>query len=202
MTNIIAMTQQFFRWFYKSSRKYQITFQRIQLTFIYFFALIVLSYMVKNMMGEFPQVFIRFLPFLDQVLDFELLKILSAPEKTFIFYLVILEFLINRSAFNFSILVKFNILLLFILEMLENLIASTWDLFFSRELDVYAGNGMIIKELTDLFFSIFFVCFLIIYIYCFICAFRGRFPVFPGASRIIIDSVGFWLQIRMKKNTD
>ena len=180
----------------KISKKNYLTFQRIQLTFIYFFAIVVLMYSIKNSLGFFPEILLRFFPFFEQILDFKLLKILATPEKTFILYLLILEILINRSFFNFSLLVKFNVLLIFIFEMFQNLIISYWDLFFNREMDLFNAGGLLDKNITILFYCVLFLFFLVTYFYCYFCSFRGIFPVFPGIMQRVSDSVAFWLQIR------
>jgi len=186
--------------FQKKTIKYKNTFQRIQLTFIYFFAIVVLLYSIKTSLGYFPEIIFKFFPFLQQLMDFQLLKILATPEKTFILYLVVLEVLINRSIFNFSLLVKFNVLLIFILEMFQNLISSYWDLLFNREIEIIAaGGGTFLKDLTILFFCFFFVSFLFIYLYCYFRALRGLFPAFPGPLQRLIESVAFWLQIKIPK---
>ena len=184
--------------FQKNTLKYKNTLQQIQLTFIYFFAIIVLIYSIKNSLGTFPPLLFTLFPFLEKVVNFQPLKILATPEKTFILYLVVLEILINRSIFNFSIIVKFNVLLIFILEMFQNLIASYWDLLFTRELEIPSinTNGILVKNMTVLFFYLLFVIFLIIYLYCYTRSLRGLFPTFPGYMQKIIDSVAFCLQIK------
>ena len=188
--------KKFVKTFKKTSKKHYLTFQRIQLTFIYFFAIVVLMYSIKNSLGFFPDILFRFFPFFEQILDFKFLKILATPEKTFILYLLILEILINRSFFNFSLLVKFNVLLIFILEMFQNLIISYWDLFFNREMDLFNSTGLIDKNITILFYCVLFLFFLVTYLYCYIRSFRGLFPSFPGIMQRISDSVAFWLQIK------
>lgn len=193
----VKKIKKIFKLVQKTSKKNQRAFQSIQLTFIYFFAIVVLMYTVKNSLGMLPEILYKIIPFLAEILDFQLLKVLATPEKTFILYLLILEILINRSFFNFSLLVKFNVLLIFILEMFQNLIASYWDLFFSREMDLFAGSGMMVKNVTIFFFCVLFVFFLLIYLYCYFRALQGRFPILPGILRKITDSVGFWLQIKI-----
>ena len=188
----------------KITKKYYFTFQRIQLSFIYFFAMVVLMYSIKNSLGFFPELLYTFFPFSEQILNIQFFKILATPEKTFILYLLVLEILINRSVFNFSLLIKFNVLLIFILEMVQNLIMSYWDLLFNRELDLFNGTGIIAKNATILFYCYFFVLFFLLYFYCYIRSLQGFFPSFPGAMGRITDSVAFWLQIKTssEKNKD
>lgn len=183
----------------KTGRKNRLTFQRFQITSLYFCAVIVLMYTVKNSLGFFPEMLFDFFPFLAPVFDWPILKILATPEKTFVLYLLILELIINRSVFGFSILVKYNVLLIFILEMVQNLLASYWDILFIRELATYTGGLPIIaRDVTLLFFVFLFVIFLGLYMIAFYQSFCGRIPSFPGVLRCITDSVAFWLQLKPK----
>lgn len=197
---IVKKIKKIVRAIYKISRKNQRVFQSMQLTFIYFFATVVLLYTVKNSLGMIPDIFYNCIPFLSEILNFPLLKILAAPEKTFILYLLILEVLINRSFFNFSLLVKFNVLLVFILEMFQNLFVCYWDLLFSRELETLTGTSVIMKSGMIVFFTILFAFFFLLYLYSYIRSMQGRFPILPGPLKRITDSVGFWLQIKPSRS--
>jgi hypothetical protein len=180
----------------KTSKNYYNFFQRIQLTFIYFFGMVVLIYTIRNSLGILPETLYQLFPFFEQILEWKFLKILATPEKTFILYLLVLEVLINRPFFNFSILVKFNVLLLFILEMFQNLIISYWDLIFSREIDILGSANFMDKNLTIIFYSVLFLFFFGLYFYCYILSLRGLFPIFPGPLQRVVDSVAFWLQVK------
>jgi hypothetical protein len=186
--------------FKRDSGSHYKIFQRIQLSFIYFFALVVLMYSIVNSLGFFPEVLLDFFPIFEKILSFQFLKILATPEKTFILYLLVLEILINRTFFNFSILVKFNVLLIFILEMVQNLLSSYWDLIFSREFDNFDSESVFFKYLLIVFYSIFFLSFFILYLYCYIQSLKGLFPVLPSFLQPVVDSVGFWLQIKITKD--
>lgn len=194
--SLIKRIKKLARSIYRTSRKNQRFFQSMQLTFIYFFATVVLLYTVKNSLGMIPDIFYNFIPFLSEILNFPLLKILAAPEKTFILYLLILEVLINRSLFNFSLLVKFNVLLVFILEMFQNLFVCYWDLLFSRELETLTGTNVTMKSGMIVFFTILFAFFFLLYLYSYTRSLQGQFPSFPGVLKRVTDSVAFWLQIK------
>lgn len=186
----------------KNSKKNYKIFQSIQLTFIYFFATIVLLYTIQNALGFIPETVFTFFPFFEKILAFPLLKILAAPEKTFILYLLVLEVLINRPIFNFSLLVKFNVLFIVILEMLQNLTITYWDLFFTREVGMISGNTFLDKYATINFYSILFIYFFGIYMYAYFRGLRGLFPSFKNFVILesITDSVAFWLQIKTPTN--
>jgi len=196
--NFLKFIKKFIKLIRKNSQKYKNIFQRIQLTFIYFFAIVVLTYSIRNFLGYIPEIILQFFPFLEQILDIQFLKILASPEKTFIIYLIVLEILINRSTFNFSLLVKFNVLLIFILEMLQNLLANYWDLIFGREIDTsLIGNNLIVSRNANIAFYVFlYLSFLFIYLYCYYKSMLGSFPTFPSFLQCVVDSVAFWLQIK------
>jgi len=94
----------------------------------------------------------------------------------------------------------FNNTWIFILEMIQNLVASYWDLFFSRENEIFGGNLIFVKNVTITFFSILFIFFFALYLYAYIKSFQGTFPIFPGPLKSITDSVAFWLQIKPGEN--
>jgi hypothetical protein len=185
--------------FQKKTQKQKNTLQRIQLTFIYFFAIVVLFYSVKGSLGFFPETLFGFFPFFQQISEIQILKFLATPEKTFLLYLFVLEYLINRSVFNLSLLVKFNILLIFILEMIQNLMISYWDLLFNRDVELFPASTIFSKTSAIFFFSIFFVFFFIVYLYSYFRGLKGLYPVLPGFLGSVVESVAFWLQIKINK---
>ncbi len=198
--------QKLINWLTKISKKFRKTaktnrrvFEQFQLTFIYFFAVVVLTYTIRNSLGYFPEMLFRLFPFLVPIFDIQALKILAAPEKTFVLYMLIIEIFLNRSFFNFSVLVKFNVLLIFILEMLQNLLVSYWDILFNRELDVLNGGVVIARTATMFFYFFLFLFFFILYLYSYLSSLKGTFPKFPGVLKSITDSVAFWLQIKLLK---
>lgn len=197
--NILKTIKNIIKNFRKSSKKYKNTYQKIQLTFIYFLATVVLMYLTQASIGYFPEVLLKLIPFSKEILGLRVLKFLATPEKTFILYLIITETIINRPVFKFSILVKFNILYIFILEMVQNLFICCWDLLFSREMDLFSGRIMD-KNTSIFFFCIFFLSFFTIYLHSYWQALQGRFPTLPWFLQKIVDSVLFWLQI--KKSSD
>lgn len=198
--------QKLLHWFTKISKRFRKIakrnrriFEQFQLTFIYFFAVVVLTYTIRNSLGYFPEILFRLFPFIVPIFDIQALKILAAPEKTFILYMLIIEIFLNRSFFNFSVLVKFNVLLIFILEMLQNLLVSYWDILFNRELDVLNGGVIIARTATMFFYFFLFIFFFALYLYSYISSLKGVFPKFPGILKSITDSVAFWLQLKLFK---
>lgn len=191
-----------FKLFRKSTSKHKKTLQRIQLSFIYFFAIVVLTFSIQSYIGSFPDIIYKIFPFLQNLLNIQFLKIFATPEKTFILYLIILEVLINRSIFKFSLLIKYNVLLIFILEMFQNLFISYWDLLFNREIEFVGGGAPVIsQEIAIVFFCLLFLFFLLTYLYCYFKSFQGKFPVFGGPLKPLTDSVAFWLQLKVSNKS-
>lgn len=187
------------KWLRNTAQKNAKFFERLQLTIIYFFAVVGLAYTIRNSLGYFPEILFSLFPFLAPIFEIQILKILAAPEKTFVIYMLVIEMFLNRSFFNFSILVKFNVLLIFILEMLQNLLVSYWDILFNRELDAFGGGVIIAKAATMYFYFFLFLFFFALYSYSYVNSLKGKFPKFPGVLKSITDSAAFWLQIKFLK---
>ena len=195
--NCIKNSKKMLRLLIKISRKNRGVFERFQLTFIYLFAIVVLMYSIRNSLGYFPEILFTIFPFLAPIFDIQALQILASPEKTIFFYFIVLEFCLNRP--YFSLLVKFNVLLIFLLEMFQNLILCYWDLLFNRELISLYGDVVINRSAMMMFSTVLFSIYLALYLYAYVRSMAGLFPVFPGILRIFTNSVAFWLQIKNKK---
>jgi hypothetical protein len=186
--------------------KYPSTSQSIQLTFIYFFALIDLIYAVLNnvfSLGYVPEILLPIFPLIQSVLQAPIFKIWASPEKVFFLSYVVIEFMVIRSTFKFSKLVKYNILLIFALLMIQGLVISYWDLLFHREIAspvakwTYDQGGLIYtdKSLAIVFFLNTFIIFFLGYFYLYLRALKGKFATIPGMEWLT-DSVAFWLRIK------
>jgi hypothetical protein len=184
---------------------YPNTAQNIQLTFVYFFAIVdlfasILNYLLS--LGFLPEILRPYLPILQQILLSPLLQIWASPEKVFFFSYLVIEFMVVKSVFKFSKLVRYNILLIFSLLMLQGLVISYWDLLCHRQIATTIARWSYEQTLlfTDkylafsLFYSTFFI-FMGLYFYLYIIALSGKFSTFPGLDWIT-DSVCFWLKIK------
>jgi len=188
------------------SQEYPDVSQIIQLTFIYFFAVIDLLYAVLNnvfSLGYLPEILIPFFPLIKSILQSPILKIWAIPEKVFFLSYVVIEFMVVRSTFKFSKLVKYNILLLFALLMIQGLVISYWDLLFHRQIAspvakwAYDQGALIYtdKSLAIVFFLNTFLIFMLAYLYLYFRAVRGKFATIP-AMEWLTDSIAFWLRIK------
>jgi hypothetical protein len=111
--------------------------------------------------------------------------------------------MVVRSIFKFSKLVRYNILLIFALLMIQGLVFSYWDLLFNRQIADPVANwafdqGALIFTDTDLAVFFFFQTFLLFfcfYLYLYVTAIQGKFFTFSGMNWLT-DSISFWLKIK------
>lgn len=182
------------------------TLQNIQLCFIYFFAVVDLLHSVLNnvfSLEYFPEMLTPFLPFIKGIIFSPFFQIWASPEKVFFLSYVVIELMIIRSVFQFSKLIKYNILLIFALLMLQSLAVSYWDIFFHREVVIGVSRwsvdqGALIytdKDLAINFFFHTFLFFIFLYIYSFIRGLQGKFVTIP-TMEWLTDSIAFWLRVK------
>ena len=188
------------------SIKYPNLAEIIQLSFIYYFAVIDLLYGILNnvlALGYFPEILRGVYPSIKAILSNPLLQMWNSPEKIFFLSYVAIELIIVRPVFKFSKLVKYNVLLIFALLMIQGLVISYWDLLFHREIAtavtkwIFDESGFIYtdKSLSILVFFCTFILFMIFYSYLYIRAISGKFATFPG-TEWLTDSIAFWLKIK------
>ncbi len=191
---LIKKLKKNFRKLKKFISKYPLLIDFFELSFLYFYVVIILIFTIRNYIGSFPPSLIQMFPFIIKMLNMPMLKFIASPEKTFLIYLIISELVLNRDVT--TILVKYNLLLLLILEMLQNLIISTWDLFLHRELQMFRDNLIVSNAVINSFFTFFFFAILSLYLYCYLTALMLKFVEFPGPFKKITDSVAFWLNLK------
>jgi hypothetical protein len=194
----------------KSLRNFSIKYpnisQIIQLSFIYFFAVVDLLYSVLNnvfSLGYLPEILLPIFPLIKSILQNPVLKIWASPEKVFFLSYVVIEFMIVRSTFKFSKLVKYNVLLIFSMLMIQGLVISYWDVLFHRQIATPVARwaydqGAIIytdKNLAIVFFLNTFFLFILTYLYLYFRAINGKFATIPFMEWLT-DSVAFWLRIK------
>jgi hypothetical protein len=180
--------------------------QIIQLTFIYSFAVIDLIYAILNnvfSLGYLPELLLPVFPLIQSILQSPILKVWASPEKVFFMSYIVIEFMIVRSVFKFSKLVKYNILLIFAMLMVQGLAVSYWDVLFHRAIATPVAKwaydqGTLIhtdKTLAIVFFFNTFMIFMLAYLYLYLRAISGKFGTIPGMAWLT-DSVAFWLRIK------
>jgi len=194
----------------KSLRNFSIHYpnfsQIIQLTFIYLFAVVDLLYAILNnvfSLGNIPEALLPFFPIIQAILSNPFLKVWASPEKVFFMSYVVIEFMIVRPTFKFSKIVKYNVLLIFSMLMLQGLSMSYWDVLFHRQVATpvakwaYDGGAIIYTDTTlaIVFFFNTFLLFLFSYIYLYFLAITNKFVTIPHMEWLT-DSVAFWLRIK------
>ena len=188
------------------SLKYPNISQIIQLTFIYFFALVDLLYSILNnvfSLGYMPELLLPFFPLIKRILQDPILRIWASPEKVFFLSYVVIEFMIVRPTFKFSKLVKYNTLLIFSMLMVQGLTVSYWDVLFHRQIATpvarwaYDGGALIFidKPLAISFYLSTFFIFIFTYMYLYFKAINNKFATLYGMEWLT-DSVAFWLRIK------
>ena len=180
--------------------------QILQLTSIYFFAVVDLLYSIlQNVfsLGYMPQLLLPVFPLIKRILQDPYLKIWASPEKVFFLSYLAIELIIVRTTFKFSQLVKYNVLLIFSMLMIQGLTVSYWDALFHRQIAdpvarwAYDGGALIFtdKRLAVFFFLTTFFIFLFSYMYMYFKAINNEFVTFYG-MHWLTDSVAFWLRIK------
>ena len=200
--NLTLIYKNFFALMIKYSKFIQI----LQLTVIYFFALVDLIYSILSTilsLGYSPEIVSNLAPFIRKILESPLLRVWASPEKVFFLSYVVIEFLVIKSYFQFSKLVKYNLLFVFSLLMLQGLVISYWDLLFNRQIAfpvtkwIFDQNILIFtdKPLAITFFFSTFIFFFILYIVLYLKALQGQYAVIPGIHWLT-DSISFWLRVK------
>jgi len=199
---IFKKSLKIFQDFDRFGKKKKNILEKIQLSFIYFFALTTLMITVNLYLGFFPELYAKFIPFSKEILASPLAFYIASPEKTFIFYLLINELIIIRSFFNFSVIIRFHILYIIILEMILNALVSWWDFLCNKEIDEYTYK-FIDKVVGQQFFSGIFLIFFSIYLYSYIQAMRNKLPkLHHPVLQKIPDSAAFWLKLQATESND
>jgi hypothetical protein len=194
------------RQFAAYSLEYPDTVQVIQLSFIYFFAFVDLLFgILSNVLalGDIPMMLQPFMVVIKAILTNPFFQFWNSPEKIFFISYLVIEVMVTRSIFKFSKLLKYNILLLFALLMIQGLVIAYWDVMFHREVCNGIGKwvmddmGFIYTDhfLAYIFFFLTFLIFISLYTYLYIRAINNKFATLPGAEWLT-DSIAFWVKIK------
>jgi hypothetical protein len=168
--------------------------QNFQLTLLYFIGISMLLIGSKRYLIPVPDS-IRFLvPFCDFILNSRIMKTYMRPDLIFLVYYIVVELSVRRPILKISLLLKFNILLVYMLEMLSTVAVTWWDAIYMREIPgkiIYMNEPEIYKFLsTEVFF------FLCLYIYSYGIALLNRYPRYPGILQAIPNSMAAWLKMK------
>lgn len=200
------MLKKFFQNLTNFSLKYPNLSEIIQLSFISYFAVIDLTYAILSSvfsLGYFPEVLKEYYLPVRGILSNPFFQMWNSPEKIFFLSYLAIELIVIRPVFKFSKLVKYNVLLIFALLMMQGLLISYWDLIFHREIAssvtkwIFDESGLIYtdKYLSIIVFLLTFLSFLTIYGYLYVSALKGEFATLPRGTWLT-DSVAFWLKLK------
>jgi hypothetical protein len=89
-------------------------------------------------------------------------------------------------------------MLIFIIEMLQNLVITLWDFLYVREIEIFLGVAISDDFVASTFFLFFFLFFEYLYIQAYIQSLNGKFPKYPPFLSFITDSIAFWLRVNYK----
>lgn len=178
----------------KLSSRYPRFFLFIQLSFLYSYAILTLIFSIATINGSFPAPLYKFVPFITQIFKMTFLRALVSPEKTFAIYLFVTDSILNSK--STSIILKYHLLLVFMIEMLGNLAISIWDLFIHRDTSDGSIPFIFSYRSASYFFIAFFLFMYSVYIYCYLNAIQHKLVSFPKPFKKITDSVGFWLHVK------
>lgn len=203
---ILSYFKQLFDELNKFNLTYPKTSKFINLTFIYFFALIDLTYGILTQIlavGYVPENVMPFLGQVQQLLNSSLFKIWSSPEKIFLLSYVTIELMVVRRVLGFSKLIKYNILLVFAILMVQGVVLSFWDLLFNRSIanlvegsiDAENSAPALSRIIATVVFSLTFFSFIFLYAYFYYKAMNNKIGTLKNFEWLT-DSVCFWLKIK------
>ncbi len=191
-SNLRMQIAKFYKKVKKFFKKHPVLMENLQFCLMYSYAIIILVFAIRNVYGAIPESITKIMPIINKIAQLPLFEFLATPEKTFLIYLISSELVLNRD--YASLLIKFHMLLILILEMLQNLIISFWDLLVHREFEVAHDDFAL--TLAEPFFFIFFCIIFSTYVYCFIKAICGKYVSFYKPFEIITDSVAYFFELK------
>nr|QOU10752.1 hypothetical protein SpumellaPt_p054 [Spumella sp. Baekdong012001B8] len=170
--------------------------EKLQLTLIYFCILLFLSFRAKVILGRFTRGTnnLRFFSSLGG--DIPRIKKVPKPENLLVLYAALLRPITNVAGRtkSFSFLVKFNLILVLLFEMLQFLFLDFWDILFKK---ISSGNNPQLKKTNIIVYSFIFSAFGALYSYCYVNALFGKIPTFPGALNVIPRSAQYWVKSKV-----
>ncbi len=159
---------------------------------IFYYSLCALNSSVFNYNnGVVPTFLTEFFPFLAHLMkpknsDY------NASNKSIIIYFIVID-LIRRPIIPFSRIVKFNIVLTYLIEFSFLILAQIWEIFVTREIIVPGDQFREKRGVYDIFYSIIWLIYASIYIYCAILAFQNKYPKFSRPFEKIVPSIHMYL---------
>lgn len=171
-------------------------FYKIQLIFMYAYAFLALNATIQGYFGEAPDFLFEYSSLIEYLMRYKA-DIFQHSERSIFAFLVVIDILTKTTnPLGLSRLVKFNMVLILVLEMFMILTIYLWDLISTRDisnLDINSDFDLLdsFSFYDNLFYSCLWVVYSLLYLYCFFCAMRKKKPRFPGSANKIIKSIIF-----------
>lgn len=169
--------------------------EKVQLTALYSQALLSAIFATMSFARTAPWIITTFFPGILPIFEIPLVQFLLTPEKTYVLFFILVNYMINPKITPFSFFVRYNFFLVFSLEMIYSATMMWSDLLLvdrttSSIGDFYTPTALLIFY-NFLFASLFFT-----YAYSYIHALIRKIPVFPGILNGIPVSAAFWIRSR------
>lgn len=167
--------------------------EKLQLSLLYLFTILFVVLRAKVLLGPFNRG-----PLNPQLLSrigctVPGLKKIPKPENLLVLYAALLRPITSAAGQtqSFSYLVKFNLILVLLLEMIQFLFFDFWDVIFKKG---SLTSNLQLKKTNLIVYSFLFSLFAMLYSYCYVIAVAGRIPAFPGILNAIPRSAQYWIK--------
>lgn len=180
------------------NKEYPELIETFQLITIYVFALITFSKYIKTILRFYPRLLKILVPFCEITGESPLFFYLGHQNYSYIFYSIISQILYRRKYIQFSPKIRFHLVYIMLLEILQSVVIQ-W-LFFFFQTDKALGQQM--KPMVATILGTNFLFFYSIYIYSFIMGLRNLLPYLPpflNFFNLFVDSALFWVGLVNKK---
>ncbi len=171
-------------------------FEYIQLFSIYFYSFCSINssiYLYNN--GSIPTYFLDLFPFLYKIMNIRTTEYFSS-DKSLLLHLIIID-LIRRPFIPLSRIIKFNLILTYMFEFSLIIVVYFWDLLISKDIQIVSTELRSEAYIHNPFYSVIWIFYAIIYIYCLIFAFQKKYPIFGKPFHKIVPSIHYYLDLRM-----
>ncbi len=141
-----------------------------------------------------PIFLLQFFPFLEKIMQIRNPDY-SVSEKSIIYSLIIVD-IIRRPIIPLSRIIKFNVLLTYLIEFSFIIVFSIWEIFITKDIVIFNNQFRSEHNIHDIFFSILWIAYLALYLYCTNVAFQKKYPKFIKPFDKIVPSLHYYLNIK------
>jgi len=194
--NIVQkLASKFLTDFSKFDQQYPLVILKIQLLFLYLFAFSSFFYTTCSQLYSISPN-LEFIPFFVQdLIQIPIVQFLFSPQRSFFLYLLTTEYIVINPILGFSKFLKYHVLYIIVLQMVQNLALSYLDLILHQSPEFPGEESDYDIDLSERLFYALFFYFFIVLSNSFLMAMRNKFTQFPGLEWLT-DSVCFWLKIK------